>query len=378
MASRKRGSIVSKGPDKWLVRAFVGRNAEGKKQYASRVVSGPYSEAQKALTSLHSEIDTGTYVGRSTELLEPYTRSWVAGKEIEPRTRRDYLLRLEYDIFSRFGQTKLQDLTRVELQEHFQTLAKPPRNLSARTRQYTYQVLKQALEQARKDGLIVKNPMQDVARPKLKRSGKVQKIQPLDDQQTASLLQASEGHKLHTLWLFLLTTGARPGEALGLEWRNVFLDDPQPHVMIEQALTTGEDNELEIRGTKNEGSVRRVTIPERTVRALRAHKVKQAKWKMQWKQRHDYVFPNGAGQLQDMARIRTRWKTACRKAGVPPVRLYDARHTHATWLLNRGVNPKVAAARLGHASTQMFLDVYTHVTKQEEDKAVGIMNEAFG
>ena len=51
----------------------------------------------------------------------------------------------------------------------------------------------------------------------------------------------------------------------------------------------------------------------------------------------------------------------CRRAGVKPIRLHDARHTHASLLLKQGVHPKIVQERLGHSSIQMTLDLYSHV-----------------
>lgn len=49
------------------------------------------------------------------------------------------------------------------------------------------------------------------------------------------------------------------------------------------------------------------------------------------------------------------------QASVPKIRFHDLRHTHATLLLQQGVNPKVVAERLGHADTRLTLDTYSHL-----------------
>lgn len=50
------------------------------------------------------------------------------------------------------------------------------------------------------------------------------------------------------------------------------------------------------------------------------------------------------------------------QAGVPSIRFHDLRHTHATLLLSMGMNIKVVSERLGHSSTRMTLDTYSHAT----------------
>jgi len=58
---------------------------------------------------------------------------------------------------------------------------------------------------------------------------------------------------------------------------------------------------------------------------------------------------------------------------VPQIRLYDLRHTCATLLLAAGKHPKVVAERLGHASTTMTMDIYSHVTPTMQEDATDVM-----
>ena len=66
--------------------------------------------------------------------------------------------------------------------------------------------------------------------------------------------------------------------------------------------------------------------------------------------------------------IRQHFKPIVASADLAPLRLYDLRHTCATLMLGLGIHAKIVAERLGHASTAMTLDVYSHVapTLQEE------------
>lgn len=378
---RQRGQIIERGTDRWLVRAFVGRTPQGKRKYTSRTVHGPYSEAQKALTSLLAEIDSmgGGPIGSRTDVsLKEYARASIAGKEIEPSTRKAYLDRLRLDIFPWFGDTRIRDLNPADLRAHFQFLKGEPRNLSARSRQMAYQTLKMVLRDAVRDRVISRNPLDEVDPPRVRKRDKVQEINPLTEEEMEQFLEANKGTQHYPLWLTLLTTGIRPGEARALVWENVHLDAEVPFIEIVSAVSIDEDGNNDIRGTKTEASVRRVTLPQRTVRALEAHRAHLAAKMLQKGWRTDLVFPSAAGKLYDHANLRVSWYAALKRAGLARRRLYDARHTHATWLLNQGVNPKVAAARLGHSSTKMFLDTYTHVTKEAEDEALLILNQAFG
>lgn len=52
------------------------------------------------------------------------------------------------------------------------------------------------------------------------------------------------------------------------------------------------------------------------------------------------------------------------------IRFHDLRHTHATLLLLAGINPKIVQERLGHASIDMTLDTYSHLTLANQGVAV--------
>jgi integrase len=79
------------------------------------------------------------------------------------------------------------------------------RGLSTRTVQYTHAVLRRGLKQAKRWGMVDRNVAEDVDPPRLKRD----EIQPLDREQTRTLLQAAEGDRLHALYVVAITAGSR-------------------------------------------------------------------------------------------------------------------------------------------------------------------------
>ena len=66
------------------------------------------------------------------------------------------------------------------------------------------------------------------------------------------------------------------------------------------------------------------------------------------------------------------FKDAIKKSGVKPIRLHDLRHSHATILINNGVNIVAVSKRLGHASVEQTLKTYTHLLKDTNE---GMMNK---
>ena len=93
----------------------------------------------------------------------------------------------------------------------------------------------------------------------------------------------------------------------------------------------------------------------------------------------DLVFATRKGTPLDAQNIINRhFKPLLQRAGLPPIRWHDLRHTCATLLLGRGVHPKLVQHLLGHASITMTLDRYSHWIPSMGRHAADGMDEALG
>jgi len=91
----------------------------------------------------------------------------------------------------------------------------------------------------------------------------------------------------------------------------------------------------------------------------------------------DLVFsdPEGKPLLPDT--VTHNWIKLVRRIGIKPIRLHDARHSHASLMLKQGTHPEVVQKRLGHASIQVTLDIYTHVAPGIQEAAAVRFDQAF-
>lgn len=67
--------------------------------------------------------------------------------------------------------------------------------------------------------------------------------------------------------------------------------------------------------------------------------------------------------------VTQRFRKLVRKAGMPPIRLHDLRHSAATIALDAGVDIKVVSEQLGHSTTTLTRDTYQSVTKRMHQDA---------
>jgi integrase len=70
------------------------------------------------------------------------------------------------------------------------------------------------------------------------------------------------------------------------------------------------------------------------------------------------------------------FKKVLKLAGLPDIRLHDARHTFATMMLELGESPKTVQTILGHSRVAITLDIYSHVSLELEKKAAAKLNTA--
>lgn len=86
----------------------------------------------------------------------------------------------------------------------------------------------------------------------------------------------------------------------------------------------------------------------------------------------EYVF--GSGQGLTPTTIDKEFKKAIKKSGVKSIRLHDLRHSHATWLINNGVNIVAVSKRLGHTTIEQTLKTYTHLLESSDQNMLEKIN----
>ncbi|MBI2877441.1 MAG: site-specific integrase [Candidatus Tectomicrobia bacterium] len=130
---------------------------------------------------------------------------------------------------------------------------------------------------------------------------------------------------------------------------------------------------------KTPQSRRTIPLPEEILEALRHHKASQAQEKLllgQAYQDHGLVFCQPDGRPLDPHTFGDNFKRSLKTAGLPHIRVHDARHTFATLLLELGEHPKTVQTILGHSNIAMTLDLYSHVSLELEKRAANKLNTA--
>ncbi|MGC9472590.1 tyrosine-type recombinase/integrase [Streptomyces sp. WG4] len=250
---------------------------------------------------------------------------------------------------------------------------------SARTVQYVHAVLRSALQQAMREELIARNVARIVETPTVT----PKEVRPLDGAEARILLKTARAHRLYALWLLLVSTGLRRGEALALTWSDVDLTNRQLRVRRNVQRIR---RELLFGTPKTTRSIRTVSVPLHLVRALTHHrdqqererKVAGRKWQSAPGQPDGLIFTTQTGRVIDPRSLNRMLTNLCRDANVRRVRVHDLRHTCASLLLSRGVDARTIMETLGHSTITMTLDTYAHVMDTTLRAAADRMDDALG
>ena len=174
---------------------------------------------------------------------------------------------------------------------------------------------------------------------------------------------------------FLVRTGCRRGEALGLEWRHVDLEHGT--VSIVQSLQRIGRTGLRFVPPKSAKSRRSVALDEDTVEMLRAHHGGQILVMAQLGATYEdngLVFPGPVGKPLDPATLTRNFEKLVMRTMMGRFRLHDLRHFHASMLLKAGVHLKVVQERLGHSSIAITADTYSHVAPSLQKEAADVFS----
>jgi integrase len=127
------------------------------------------------------------------------------------------------------------------------------------------------------------------------------------------------------------------------------------------------------------GKGRLIALLPMLVTELRRHRTQQAEQLLRLGVRltdDRHVFAKADGTPYWPGELTRSFKRFMKQHHLPPIRLHDLRHSHATHLLAAGVHPKIAQERLGHSSIAITMDIYSHAMPNMQADAVAKLDAA--
>ena len=374
-----RGTVFKKD-NNWAFRVDGGiDHLTGKRQQVLRHGFNTKREAEKSLDELVHAKSTGTGAVRSKARVAEFLDNWLETQHgrLRETTHGSYTVAVERIKMS-LGTIPLQSLAPLQIESFYAELAstKARRPLSAKTIRNTHVVLRKALGDAERLGLVVRNSAA-AARPPIARRPE---FETWSSEQLRTFFEAAKGSRFYAVFIVCATTGMRRGEVVGLRWADIDFDAKQ--LAVVQTITTV-NNRLIVSPPKTLRSRRTLFLDVQTLEVLGERRRLQREQRMAagaaWTKSSDLVFTDSTGDSLHPDGVTREFTRLSRDAGLPVIRLHDLRHTYATLALKTGIHPKVVSERLGHASVGITLDLYSHVTPAiARDAADSVAATIFG
>jgi len=352
-----KGTILKRG-QKWSVVIDMGRDASGKRIRKWHSGYERKRDAEAARVEILSRLQHGEYVSPSKLTVAAYLDHWLESrKNIADTTRATYRHEIRR-VSDLLGPRQLLQLQPREIADAYTELL--DRGLSAKSVRNSHGVLRKALSDAMRRGLVPRNVADGVELPRATKPD----VTTWTASEAHTFLDHIEVHRLYAAWFVAVSTGMRRSEVLGLRWPNVDLDAGRLSA-VDTLVMVDNTPVLRIDETKTAGSRRLIALDRATVAVLGSHRLRQLEERLAAGDVYTdrgLVFCNEIGDPVNPDWFTRTTKTLSQAAGVPVLTPHKAaRHTWATLALEAGIPAKVVAERLGHASVSTTLDRYSHV-----------------
>jgi integrase len=350
MPARQRGFARKRGPN-WLAVWRENGNERSRGGFETKTLALDYAngKAEQALAR-----DTAIHFGDShtdrcgfatvTELIDAF----LARHRVDEATTRKLRVQLKHAVKA-FGDRRPETLQPIELDVWRS-------RLPALSAHYIFRAFRQVLEYAVDMGLIDSNPTRRIRNT---RSAERREQRPLDSWEQVETIAAELHPRYAAIPTVLVGTGLRPEELWALERRDVNLDEGV--LTVRRVYSQGRLKEP----AKSSRQRRRVPLRGRVVAALKARPPRLDS---------PLLFPAARGGYIDGEKFRYRhWTPALRAAGVEHRRVYDCRHTFASWAIAGGVQLFYLARIMGTSVAQIDA-TYGHLLPDSEDYLRGLLD----
>ncbi|AEB29578.1 putative phage integrase [Carnobacterium sp. 17-4] len=359
------------GKTAYKFNAYLGTDSmTGKKKRTTRQGFKTKKEATLALSRLKLDIEMNGFKKSSTSKFKDVYELWIVQYKntVKESTLNKTLELFNNHILPIFGDLYMDKITVVfcqaALNDWYKRLQKYKAISNYASRIFDYAITISAVEI---------NPFKKVSMPIRKVDVEEEKVLNFYNKEELTLFfdHLKRENKPLQLALFrtLAFTGARKGEILALQWRDINFTDNT--IKINKTVTFGLDNVLIIQTPKTKTSVRSISMDPQTMKILKSWKKtqKETYFKLGFNTLNptQLVFPSTKNTVMQPPKVGKYLDRLVNLYELKRITPHGFRHTHCSLLFEAGASVKEVQDRLGHSNIQTTMNIYAHVTEKAKE-----------
>ena len=316
----------------------------------------------------HSDLDQATDM-----LVDAWFDYWIGIKKqtVRPNTVRNYSERYERNIKGVIGNKLLTDVKPIHCQKIFSDMA--DEGYKTTTIYQTRIALYNMFEFARENDVLIANPCKKSLKSDMGKPSDKKEALTIDVQK--KFLEAVVGYSYENQYRFVLQTGLRTGELIGLKWSDIDFENRTMKIerTMEYRYKVGE---WRVGPPKSKSGYRTIPLTDEAIRILENQRSKNKSLKlvpMEWK---DIVFLCRKGTPVKNSTYDTGLFKYCDRVGIPRFSMHVLRHTFATRCIEGGMKPKTLQKILGHSNIGITMNLYVHITEDEKHREIDLVADA--
>lgn len=208
--------------------------------------------------------------------------------------------------------------------------------------------------------LLVKSPVNK----KVRIPGKPKVKEAMTVEEQSKFLETAKEFKHYNELCFVLQTGLRIGELMGLQWEDIDFENRELHV---QRQLTYRNRQWRYSSPKSECGNRMIPLTSEAIRILKDQKRIRKVVSVDYP---NLVFASSTGKPITCSGIDRLISNICDKAGIKHFSVHQLRHTMCTRAFEAGASPRVMQEIMGHSDIDMTMKIYTHVQDEFKHKEV--------
>lgn len=358
LKGKELGVGISQRKDGLYTGRFTNKRGERKQKYFKKLQECRQWLADAQFNDEHGSIDAS---GEMT--VNAWFDYWIEnikGNSIRPNTIRNYKERFNRNIKDCIGDMLLSEIKPLHCQNVLNQMKNDYKTSTIyQTRITLYTMFADAVE----NDVIIKNPVTKSVKYNIGKEPK--KIRALTIEEQKKFLETARGTSNYNQYAFLLQTGLRTGEMIGLKWSDVDFEKKVIHIQrsMEYRYSVGE---WRIGEPKSKSGYRDVPLTEEALSILKNQKEKLKNIKVINIEFADFVFLSRKGEPTKNSAYDTTLFKLCDKSNIDRFSMHVLRHTFATRCIENNMRPKTLQTILGHSNVGITMNLYVHVTEEEK------------